>query len=399
MQALGIHVFAGGFTYGVKKQMPVLAQLEVHGFGLETASETFGTECHNSPATKWPRISNQDVQLVYGNPRCTAFSTITGGKNSTIHGPWAKQTCDVHELVDYSVAGDYDFVVWESVQQAYTQGRELLDFLIKERFTLRNYRIAHLLLNAQSFGNAQWRRRYFFVAYKDSYKFNVTAPAFSPYYPVTFDAIAHLRDRETVQMETYGRGDEEYGFDHYALLTEEERAMVRAIPNGWDVNTLAKYRLNELPERLRDKWTLRKSDLPFSVHCMRRLWWMRPFPTIHGSAFRFLHPDGDRPITIGECATAMGWEGRIPRGPLPYAQIAKGIIPKIGEWLAEMVSLSAGHHWGTDDWESTYDDEKKTWVGRDTTGATEKVYDMSRYCGKLFDLERYPTWARRPSHV
>jgi len=49
-RALGVHVFAGGFTAGVKRVFEVDAQLEVHGLGVRTAEEIWEVPVHLSLA-------------------------------------------------------------------------------------------------------------------------------------------------------------------------------------------------------------------------------------------------------------------------------------------------------------------------------------------------------------
>lgn len=389
MRAVGIHVFAGGFSYGVNKVFDVQCQLEKHGFALETAEQTFGIRTINGD---WPEI---EAEFAYGNPRCTGFSSLTGGYDDSVHGPWAKQCQDVHDLCEYSV-GKYDVIIWESVQQAYTTGRPLLDYLRDEVFAPQHYRIAHLFINASSFGNTQSRRRYFFVAYRDDRNFNVSPPSISRYQPVLYDDLWDLRERETREVTAWEDG---YDFDTYTRLGPNEKACVPYLPNGWGLNHFAQFASHKMPPVMRDKWRFRTSDMPFSLHCIKRVQWLRPSPTLYSSCSRLIHPDLDRPITVGEAATIMGWEGRVPVGPVPFAQIAKGVVPQVGTWLAEQAKAYLENAWGDEDWESSYDANLGEWVGSDVHGAREKVIDMTRYAGNLFDIERFDVAARRMSHV
>jgi len=115
MKAVGCHVFAGGFTMGVKRVFDVECQLESHGFGKETCEAVAKVPFVNRPDANWPDV---EAQFLYGNPRCTGFSCITSGYDEDTHGPWAKQTEDIHQLCNYA-AGRYDIIIWESVQQAF----------------------------------------------------------------------------------------------------------------------------------------------------------------------------------------------------------------------------------------------------------------------------------------
>lgn len=389
LTAVGIHVFAGGFTRGVLDagwRVPV--QLETHGFGLETTERMNGVATINEPGADWPSVPGL---MAFGNPRCTAFSTITSGDKyveSNAHGAWAKQTCDIHEMCEYG-AGRYDFLIWESVQQAYTRsGRDLVKYLVRDVFAPKKYRVAHLLLNAASFGNSQQRKRYFFVAYRDKYKFNVEPPRVSPFYPVLYDAVWQHRDRPTRECRLYG--DSDYDADCYTNLTPDERYHVPLLPNGWCLNYLARHGYHLLNDKYKSVWDLRMSDIPFSLHTISRLNWLRPSPTMHSSCTRWIHPDFHRPLTVRELQSIMGWpDGDWLRESHPQAQLAKGIVPAVGAWLARQVELSYRGHWGRDDWQSSFDDRKEEWVGEDTTGRLEKECDLTKYVGKFLDRDRY----------
>ena len=396
LSAVGVHVFAGGFTRGVQDAgWRVPLHLETLGFGQDTARRMCGVEVVNDESATWPELSGDDYVMAFGNPRCTAFSTITSGPKyeaSNAHGAWAKQTCDIHQLCEYS-AGRFDFVVFESVQEAKkASGGDLMDYLVREIFAPRHYRVAHLFINAATFGCPQQRKRYFFVAYRDCYKFCIQPPQVSPWYPVLYDAIYDRTSRPAREADL-NADDAEYDEDCHGRLTTHEWEVLPRMPCGWSLHTMARYAYSELTPYHQRKWDLRESSLPFSLHGISRLNWLRPSPTLHSSCVRFIHPTCHRPLTVGEIAAIMGWP-TIPVGPKPAAQIAKGIVPAVGAWLAQQVELSLAGHWGSDDWESSYDDHEGEWVGGDATGKTEKTFDMTRYGGTLFDIERYPAEVR-----
>lgn len=400
-KAVGVHVFAGGFTQGVQRVMPVVGQLETGDFGKETVERGLRLPWVARPSSR-PRVGwpHMDAQFAYGNPRCTGFSCITGGYGDEVHGSWAKQTIDIHQFSDYVVNhGGIDIAVWESVQQAYSTGRELIDYLVKEVYAPHNYRIAHVFLDARSFNNAQSRKRYFFVAYKDDRNFNVEPPSYvreRPDYVTVYDAIGHLRDRETHE-DVHGTTD--YDRDTYLKLSQAEYDVLPYLPNGWNVNTLAKYGRRYLCDAWKIAWDGRSSEMPFSMHCVHRMQWMRPYPTIHSSACRFIHPQLHRPATIGETAAAMGWyDDTIPVGKHPIAQIAKGVVPEIGRWLAQQAVTYLDGSWGDEDWESSYDHVTGAWTGRDTHGQREKVFNLTRYVPTQFDIDRFPPEIRRTPH-
>jgi len=345
MDALGCHVFAGGFTMGVSQEMNILGQLEVHNFGRETA-ESFGIDFINRDSAKdWPRDIRIKPCFLYGNPRCTGFSCVTTGQSS--HGAFAEPTRDAVEFVNYATEMNVPVFAWESVQQAYTVGKPLLERFVNELCEPRGYRVAHLMLNASSFGNAQNRRRYFFVGYKKGLIFNVEAPDISQPRATMKSIIGHLSDRDTNARRI--SASEEYGPDSFYDLCDDEWRVVHHLTPRDNLNQYAKkyeMELLDLSPKYYDIWMTRTSSSPFSFHSMFRTAWNWSSPTLYGSALRkIIHPLHDRPLTIRELSLVMGWP-IIPVGHKPAEQMAKGIVPAIGKWLAQQVKLCLNNHWG-----------------------------------------------------
>jgi len=381
MKALGVHVFAGGFTAGVMRKMDVVAQLEIHNFGRDTVEKKLKLPFINADRWEdWPLI--KDCDLIFGNPRCTGFSCITAGQGENTHGPWAKQTKDVHDFCRYVAAAQPQVAVWESVQQAFTVGRPLLDYIRDEIIVPAGYRIAHLFINSAMFGNSQNRRRYFFVAYKRNLKFNAEVPKLPKYKATLTEAIALLASRKTNEARL-GREGEPYNADSSLLLSCREAAVVPHLATRQCLNNFAKTQLTLLREvcpKYADTYETRISERPFSMHCIRRLDWDRQCPTLHSSCSRLIHPDLNRALTVRELATIMGWS-HVPVGDLPVCQIVKGVVPAVGQWLAEQVEHSLNKDWSTD-WETKYNHHTGYWDGQ-YTEADEKIIDMTHYYPKI----------------
>jgi len=383
MKAVGIHVFAGGFTMGVRKVFDVVGQLEIHNFGRETVEQRLKLPFMN--ASSWQEWPDLGVQFAYGNPRCTGFSTITSGYDDKVHGPWADQTKDVHDFCHYVVKHDTPIAIWESVQQAYTVGRPLLDYLRDELFVPHDYRIAHVFVNAASCGNAQNRRRYFFVAYKRDMNFNVFAPLLNEHATTLGDVLARVGHTRGHECKIYSKNVEYDEFSH-ANLTSDEWAVLPHLPQGCCMNGFARRheaKLKEVAPRAWRTWDLRTSDMPFSLHCIHRARARHYAPTLHSSAGRIIHPFQDRPLTLGEIAAVMGW-ACIPAGTNPIPQLAKGVVPSVGTWLAEQAMAYLSDAWGKDDFESTYNDRTGVWEGRHLNDKpVEKVFNLTKFVAPL----------------
>jgi len=334
--------------------------------------------------------------LIYGNPRCTGFSCVTAGYSEHGHGPRARQCQDINDLMSYSL-GHADVVCWESVQQAYTVGKPLLDEWTEVAKGL-GYRVAHVFVNAMTFGNCQNRRRYFYVAYPADKQFNVTVPDVSPFYNTLYDVIWKDRNRETypVHKKDFKLGNCDR--DGYLDLGEEHRHYMDKLPTGWCANTMGAFASNELPDSMRDIWRFRTSDMPFSMHSPFRTAWMRPCPTLKSTSSTLIHPWHHRPLTVGELSDIMGWDGIVPVGPVPIYQIAKGIAPIVGEWIANQVDACLSDQWNGEEWSTRFNMYTGQFEGEDSTGQLEKVIDITEYYGHQFDIERYPVEAREQFH-
>lgn len=377
MRALGVHVFAGGFTMGVMQRAEVIGQLEIHDFGRDTVEKQLKLPFINADRWEdWPKYS--DVDLVYGNPRCTGFSSMTSGYDDTIHGPFAKCTQDIRDLVEYGISIDAKMIAWESVQQAWSVGRPLLDVLV-EQVKEAGYRVCHLFLNAATFGNSQHRRRYFFFAYKRDKNFNVVPPPLLDRHATVRDFIEAYQGYAVKEGRIWTAVD--YDPDTYDKRTVDEKAAMPHLLPRESLNCLAR-RGGPLTPRYQERWDLRLSQIPFSLHSITRLDYDGSCPTLAGSCGALVHPELDRTLTVRELSRLMGWpEGITPMGPRPAAQIAKGICPEVGVWLAEQAQLYLNDHWGKEDWSSRWNGEQ--WVGDifsdDIAPPDEKVINMTMY--------------------
>lgn len=380
-EALGCHTFAGGFTMGVREVFEVKAQLEIHGLGADTVRAMGLDFIMGNTWEDWPKAS---PCFLYGNPRCTGFSCVTGGYGEDAHGPWSAPTRDIHDFCHYGIGNDIPVMCWESVQQAFSTGRPLLDYLRDELFVPAGYRIAHLFINAATFGNAQHRKRYFFLAYKADKNFNIVPPSPVTKHATVGDIILNgdLEHRET-NLTRFGAEpyDEDSSFD----IRGEDLKIMPHLPHNLDINGFARLHedlLDKLSPHYGEKWLFRDSPMPFSMHSIMRLQANRFMPVITGNGFRFIHPVHDRTLTVGELSLLMGWPaGQIPCGKNPGAEIGKGICPSVGTWLAHQVKLYLDDAWGDEDWESRYCDQRHTWLGNpDVNGAAEKTFELTRLC-------------------
>lgn len=180
VRAIDVHGFGGGFTLGmVQAGFDLVAKKgrEV-GFGVLNVLANRDLipgawEVESGDPDRW---LPQDAELVFGNPPCSGFSTLSP---KHFRGTDSKINDCMWELVRYAGRVAPQLVIFESVQQAYTQGRSLMTALRAELEAIsgHQYILYHVLHNNASLGGASVRRRYFWVAARMDIKFGVESNA------------------------------------------------------------------------------------------------------------------------------------------------------------------------------------------------------------------------------
>lgn len=383
MIAVATHTFAGGMAIGVRDAgFDVIRAQEPLGFGVQTL-EMLGIPALVAPPP-WPRRPKPD--LVFGNPRCGGFSAL-GSNVATAksRGVGCQQGIDFRQLIDYGVnVAKAPYVVAESVPALPMKFRGFLDDLIREFDIERRYRVAHVFQSAACFGNAQYRKRYFFVLYPKRKIFDVALPNPPAKMVTVKDVIGKFLKRKAYPVDGLKKKyPPEYDGDAYRYMGHRED-IYPYLRGGETANHLyhmygAEF-FKDLPGNFYEKALNARSDVPFGVagaeFSLPRLRWDGPCPTLIGHCSGFIHPIEDRALTIRELAALMGWPpNEIPVGSDPGAQLAKGVVPACGKWIAEGVAASMADEWEEDlSWHVTKTGEVKEAPAK---GLFEKIIDVS----------------------
>jgi site-specific DNA-cytosine methylase len=359
-QAIDVEGFAGGLTLGiVQAGFQLVGKRELPGgFGIrscETNRHLLGYHWDSQvgPDTAWkPR----DVSLVFGNPPCSGFSLMSArgfrGIDSRINScMWA--------LMGFASKCNPDVIIMESVQQAYTQGRPLMQKLrdFVESSTGRTYHISHVLHNSLCVGGSSVRRRYFLVLHRDD-RFGVE-PMELCAFPTVRDVIGDLEEQPLrIDPHPYVAepswwaaklrspfGDVDGHIARYtpnvqrglALLdgvdwlpgenmttvTKRYHTKYGTFPKGWE----------HLEEKVIDK------EFHFGFHQLNRWSYDRHARVVTGGAMDLvLHPTLPRPLTMREVMRIMGFPDDWRVEPIIHesgvtALWGKGVTVHAGRWI------------------------------------------------------------------
>lgn len=359
MRAVAVHTFAGGFLIGVRQA----------GFKVGRAYEPldFGTGTLRGMGVRvlgvkqdwdeWPMPAYRP-DLVFGNPRCGGFSGLNSNHASDQkRGAGCQQSRDFEQLCCFGARrARARVIVAESVQALYTgAARPFLDRMVDDVLHPAGYRVGHVFINAAALGSPQFRRRYFMVAWREGRVFHVVPPRVHKRAATVWDCIGDLDKRKTHGMNLLVK-NVEYDDDVYSWTSPKNAGSWNEGANSENFRCIPKLEqgegLNNLHHRYGSKIFKRlgcprfyarslnaQSIIPFAaVANAQRLYADRQCPTMTGASAMFVHPHHDRTLTVRELCRLMGWPDDVtPVGKDPGGQLALGVIPAAGKWIADSV--------------------------------------------------------------
>lgn len=267
-----------------------------------------------------------DVQVVCGTPPCSGFSTMT---NKKYRGVDADVNKHMRAVAAYAGRVAPEVVTFESVQQAYTTGRDLMVELRAklEADTGHAYTLYHVKHNNASIGGAAQRKRYFWLASRVPFGVDPPVPT---RVPTLMESIGDLRGLQStwekqpyIYPETWWssrRRSSDGAVDGHVLrrLTHEKRVMslVEALdgywPQGWRVEDALRAVVQQ-HGRLPAAWSsledgLRAKNYDLGFNQMVRWSGDRPARVLTGAAMdQAMHPTELRMFTLRECMRIQGW--------------------------------------------------------------------------------------------
>lgn len=362
--------FAGGFDLGmVQAGFRMIHKVEqAGGFGVANceANRTLLGDDWCSQACVPDQWEAPSADVIAANPPCSGFSPMTDNRH---RGMDSKINQCMWVLIDYAARIRPTVLVMESVRQAYTGGRPLMQALRArlEELTGLRYGLYHVMQDAIELGGAARRPRYFMVLSR--VPFGVEYPAIRRR-PLLRDVWSDLRDHAlTWESQPYRRPATFWTesaradcttFDGHATHRglPIDRAMdLMAVANenggwpaGWSIGRVAQHTYETLgklppswdhmlPKLLKKKWHMGFASIT-------RWDADRPGRVIMGSALDMvIHPWESRTITHREAARVMGFPDDWRIRPLKNqanlrATWGKGISVQCGRWIGEWTRAS-----------------------------------------------------------
>lgn len=309
------------------------------------------------------------IQAVVGLPPCSGWSVYTGGALGRINrGPQAKAHAHTRALIQYAGRVKPEAVVFECVQQAFTQGRDVMleyrDML--ELISNRRYDLYHVKHNVLQIGGFAFRERYFWVAVREGLTFGATND-WPDEIPTVMDVIGDIQNLpETWEKQPYRQPISRWASNlrshdgtldghitrqniHGTRITDIFDAL--GGPDEWDPRAGLGDMLRKAHEKngeLPVSWSNKAEKIvenDFYIGFSQPYRWRadRAANVLTGSALDcVIHPTQPRPITHREAARIQGlpdaWRIKPSRdySPLP-ATWGKAVSAHAGAWIAGLV--------------------------------------------------------------
>ena len=396
-----VHGFAGGLSLGT----------HMNGFTLRGKKETKGAfgapnmevnrhilgdqwETQAAPYEDWEPI---DAPLVIGNPPCSGFSSMS---TPSFRGVDSAANACMWGITEYAAKIVPEFFVFESVSQAYTQGRDLMQRLRThlEELSGEKYHLTHVLHSAKSCGAPQLRQRYFFVAHR--VPFGMEAPDIKVL-SHAIDAIGDLVDLtetwddQPVKLERSDlhpqhvarRGYRADGMvdGHFGRHgRHQERVAALDAMTSWnegETMSVVLKRAYEEGKQIPEHWAHRidslvEKDFYLGFNQPMRIRRHHIAPVCTGGALDCqIHWASSRTLTHREVARLMGYPDEWRIFPLRddkglAATWGKGVTVDCGKWLGKWLKESIDGHPGSQVGETIGDresllDYRKHWKNFD----------------------------------
>jgi len=309
--ALGVYIFAGGFTVGVSRHFKVRAHLEDGMFGVATTKLNFPKLPVFPEIKSWPlkTLAAEKIDFIYSNPPCSPWSAT--GRSSRRGGDnWRtdlRVSCVINSFNVFKKVRPHVWV-WESVPRAFTSGRDLVDDLTRQALRA-GYSVTYFLTDASFHGLPQRRRRFHMVVHNVALSF----------------------PKPSMKIVTVGEA-----------LKGIESSWLPKVSNPDSLKLIKQVKQGESARHVFDRLNPKAKKSKKLNRIVGRPAWMnhrldpdKPSGTLIGAGHCF-HPTAHRIISPEEQAALCGYPKGYKWAGHPgswYAQISRAVTPVIGDYL------------------------------------------------------------------
>lgn len=323
LSAIGLYVSAGGFSAGIARHFRIDAHLTDGDFGRATLEHNFPKTPHHYPYADWPieRLAALEPDLMYCAPPCAPWSRSGGMGRKIDTDPRVEK---VGHVLEAGLQIQPKIWVMESVCQMYERTPDFVQNLT-DAWMEKGYSVTHFLTNYVLHGTPQNRDRYHFIAHKVELEF----PDLSPTHVTVADVLSP-DDPEPPEELVVKDG-----------VSKRWEWILPYTPPGWRMRN-AYRQLAGLPKGRERQTGRTRGGPPFML---ARLRWDAPSLTLVSLPRRF-HPKGHRYLTVREGMAVCGFNEYpefefVGKNPLDeFKQIAKGVLPPLGDYLGDLAARS-----------------------------------------------------------
>ena len=336
-----------------------VAEVNRHHLG-----NTWNTFFSDDPS-EWPV---QKADVVVGCPPCSGWSVWSGPAN---RGPDSAAHEHTRAFMKYAGRVAPKVIVFECVQQAYTQGRDVMNKyrLMVEEISGKKYDLYHVKQNNLQLGGFSYRPRYFWVAVRKGMKFGaqVVEPAELPKIMDIIGDLAKLpqqwEEQKYIEKHSkftkYLRSQNGKVNGHIGKNTVHAQRIQEVFDlignEGWEGNGDLGGALKKAVEANDGKFPQRWVDIsPRVIRKNYKLGFSQPYRwkedhwcnVLTGSALdHVVHPTEPRLLTHRECARMQGlpddWD---IEGAKEYSAMqatwGKAVPVQAAKWLGDAVVAS-----------------------------------------------------------
>jgi site-specific DNA-cytosine methylase len=305
-----------------------------------------------------------NVDMVVGSPPCAGFSTMSSRE---FRGIDSKANDHMKKFVAYAGRVAPAVAAFESVQQAFSQGRELMTLLRDklEADTGHKYDLYHVLHNNASVGGAAVRARYFWMASRVPFGVEYPVPDKVPTLMESIGDLTHLQ--MTWEKQPYRAPDTWWSSRRRSpqgvvdghitkgkIHDQRVRALMQWIDYQWapgerleDALLRCYRRYGKLPAEWKDaEPSIVKKNFELGFNQAKRWYPNRPAFVLTGAALeQAIHPTEPRTFTYREAMRIQGMPDDWRLWPVrDYKRLSicpgKGVPVDASRWFGHWVSES-----------------------------------------------------------